>query len=349
MIRIGMIGAGMVGQITHLANFASLPGCRVLAIAELRSELGRLAASRYEVPRLYPSHHELLADPDIDAVVVVTRRPATGPIVLDALRARKHVLSEKPMAHTVEQGARLVAAARSANVIYSIGYMKRHDAGVQHAKQFYETALKSGDYGRPLLMRVYCFNGDFQVGRGDFVMTKEPRPEGLELWPVAPDWLPASMHSDYAAFLNVFIHDLNLIRFFIGRTPAVTAVDMGHPNGRIAMLDAGDFPCILEMGEVPFPRWHEGIEIFFERGRLRVELPPPLLQGTPASIEFTPACDTPKVDLRAAPSWAFHRQAEAFITDIAESRPPIAGGADALEDLRLAEQIWSAHLSRSRH
>src|SRR5882724_4424058 len=112
-VRIGMVGAGMVGQLAHLANFVQVPGCRVTALAELRPRLGAMAAERFQVPQVFSSHREMLAADVVDAVVVVTRRPATAPIVLEALEAGKHVLSEKPMAHTSAQAKRLVEAARA--------------------------------------------------------------------------------------------------------------------------------------------------------------------------------------------------------------------------------------------
>ena len=91
-LGIGFVGAGMIGQVAHLANYLDIPGCRVVALAELRPELGRLAAARHGVKKVYASHRDLLADAEIEAVVVVARPHAHGPIVLDALEAGKHVL-----------------------------------------------------------------------------------------------------------------------------------------------------------------------------------------------------------------------------------------------------------------
>src|SRR5689334_9912963 len=123
----------MVGQMCHLANFAANPACRVVAIADLRPDLAAAAAQKFGVPRIYATHRELLADGEVSAVVVVTKRRATGPIVLDALNSGRHVLSEKPMAYTTLQAASLADAARRRSLVYSIGYMKRHDAGVARA------------------------------------------------------------------------------------------------------------------------------------------------------------------------------------------------------------------------
>src|SRR6478609_2542696 len=102
----------MVGQMCHLANFASNPACRVVAVADLRPDLAAAAARKFGITRVYATHRELLADSEVSGVVVVTRRRATGPIVLDALNSGRHVLSEKPMAYTTAQATSLVEAAQ---------------------------------------------------------------------------------------------------------------------------------------------------------------------------------------------------------------------------------------------
>jgi predicted dehydrogenase len=339
-IRVGIVGAGMIGQLAHLKNFAELDGCEVVAIAELRPELGRQAARRFGVPTVHSDHHALLDD-DVDAVVVVTRRHATGPIVLDALNAGKHVLSEKPMAHSTEQAGRLVEAAEQKGVVYSVGYMKRHDIGVQHAKAVVDELLETQTFGRPLFLRGYCFGGDIGVASDGFSMTDEPRPDGIELWPMAPDWLAADLIDEYAWFLNVEIHIINLLRHFARRTPDVTGVDFTHANGRTVDLDFGDFAGTLEFGETEGPGWHEGIEMIFEKGRIAVEMPPPLDAASIARVSISgPGANSAPAPEPTPGQWAFRRQALAFIDDIRQGAASITAGADAIDDLAVAERIW---------
>jgi predicted dehydrogenase len=346
-LGIGFVGAGMVGQVAHLANCIDIPACRVVALAELRPELGRMAAARYGVKKLYQSHREMLADAEVEAVVVVTRPHAHGPIVLDALEAGRHVLSEKPMAHTVEQALRLVNAADRRKLNYAVGFMKRHDAGAQQAKATLDALRSSGELGRIVLVRAWCYGGEFRCGTSDFVMTDEARPDGLSTWPSAPDWVPSASVQDYAWFLNVFLHDLNMLRFLAGSEPEVRAVDFAKKNGRLVMLDFKEFPAILEMAEIASHDWQEGVEILFEKGRLTLQFPSPMLRNTPARLELARAGATSEtVQPRAPWSWAFRRQAEAFVADIAAGREPLASGRDGVGDLRLAEAIWSKHLGR---
>jgi predicted dehydrogenase len=300
-----------------------------------------LAARKFGVGKVYGSHKELVADPDVDAVVVVTRPQAHGPIVLDALEAGRHVLSEKPMAHTLAQATRLVEAAERHNLCYAVGYMKRHDAGAQQAKAMLDQFRQSGELGAILLVRAYCYGGEFRCGTSDFVMTDEARPDGLSTWPKGPDWMPKERHDEYASFLNVFVHDLNIMRFLLGAEPMVRSVDMDRKNGRLATFDFGEFSGILEMAETAAHDWTEGVDIVFEKGRLSLQFLSPLLRNQPARVELTRSgaqADTvlPRVEW----SWAFRRQAEAFISDIAAGRKPLASGRDALNDLGLAESIW---------
>jgi predicted dehydrogenase len=341
-VRIGIVGAGMVGQLAHLANFVQIPGCRVTALAELRPALGRLAADRFGVPQVFASHREMLAADAADAIVVVTRRPATGPVVLEALEAGKHVLSEKPMAHTAAQGRLLVEAARARGLVYAVGFMKRHDAGTVLAKRYFDEFMAGGELGRLLMLRAWCYGGEFACGADGWVMTDETRPDGIDLWPLAPDWVPPRSHADYAWFLNVFIHDLNLLRHFAGRAPTVRAVDLARSNGRLVLFDCGDYPAVLEMAEQTGTALEEGLEAVFEKGRLRLMFCSPMWKNHPAAVTIVRTGE--EVQLAAGWSWSFRRQAEAFVADVAGQREPVASAADSLADLELAEEIWRRHL-----
>ncbi|MDO8606988.1 MAG: Gfo/Idh/MocA family oxidoreductase [Phaeospirillum sp.] len=344
-IGIGMVGAGMIGQLAHLSNFAEIPGCHVTALAELRSDLGRQVADKFGVPKLYPDHRAMLDDPMVEAVIVVTRRPATGPVALDCLNGGRHVLSEKPMAHSMAQAKRLVTAAQARDLRYAIGFMKRHDAGTALAHQLVQNFRDSGEMGRVLLMRSWCYTGEFACNSKGFIMTGETRPDGITLWPVAPDWVPPDRHEDYAWFLNVFIHDINLLRHLAGGTPRVRSVDLDRCNGRLVTFDCGDFPAILEMAEVNSAHWSEGVEVVFEKGRLVLSLASPLLR-VPAAVTLHRS-NGEVVAFQPDWSWSFRRQAEAFVADIRSKREPLASGADSVADIQLVEDIWRRHLGHA--
>mgnify|MGYP002725598501 CR=1 FL=1 len=341
-LRVGWVGAGFVGQVAHLANYVDIPEAKIVALAELRPELGHKVAERYGIPRYYEDHKALLEDKDIEAVVVVVRRHHTASVALDVLNAGFHTFTEKPMAATLDQAERLVEAAKENDCLYAIGFMRRHDEGVQMAKQMLDELRESGELGPVLYARFFCFFGGDYCNIGGFMPTDEPRPEHLIL-PTAPDWMPEKLHLEYEHFLNVASHDLNLIRFLMGKRPQVPHVEYRQNEGSLAVLDFGDFPGVFEWGAIDQNRWEEGVEIHFARGRLKISLPPAFLRNQPASVELykdtggdVGRFTVPRPDW----TWSFKRQHEAFINNVATGTEPLASGFDAVEDMRFIEDMW---------
>src|SRR6201996_9592659 len=144
-VRFAYIGCGFVGQTIHIPNFASLANCKFLALAEVRSDIGRDVAARYGIPEVYKSHEEIAADAESEAVGVSAPFALQGKIAEDLLRAGKHVFMEKPMAVSVKRAESIVEAARSSKRQIMIGYMKRYDAGNLLLKKHIDAWLSSGE------------------------------------------------------------------------------------------------------------------------------------------------------------------------------------------------------------
>src|SRR5579885_1697051 len=119
----------MMAQRVHLPNFASLPDCELVALAEVRQDLGAKVQRRYGIPRLYPDHRGLIDDPDVEAIAVSAPFALQGQIARDCLAAGKHVFMEKPMAISVPQAEAILAAAEAGPARLMIAYMKRYDPG----------------------------------------------------------------------------------------------------------------------------------------------------------------------------------------------------------------------------
>ena len=341
-----MVGVGYIGQIAHLANYAEAKGCEVTAIAEIRPGLRDAVQAHYGIPEAFASHEKLLRDAEVDAVIAVTRRQHVGPVALDCLQAGKHLLTEKPMAATLQQAEQLAAAAQKAGVHYAIGYMKRHDEGVQLAKELLDGFTASGELGPLTFARLYCFQGHHFYDRATAVGLGEERPEDLDAWPVAPDWLPPELCEDYDDFMNVCTHDINLMRYLFDGAPKAAHLDYRREAGSTALFDYGAFPAVFEFGTFEHEGWCEGVEIFFQRGRLTIELPPPLLKDTPARVTLQRGDNGGGTEtLDTGNSWSFRRQARAFIDDLCADREPLASGRDAVEDIRLAEELWKGFVT----
>lgn len=341
-LKIGWIGVGFIGQVAHLANYAEMPEVQIVALAELRSELGQRVCRRYEIPHYYTDHSALLENADVEAVVAVVRRCHNGPVALDVLNSGRHVFTEKPMAATLDQAERLVSAATARNVRHAVGFMRRHDEGVQIGKRILDELRATQELGPILLARFFCWSGNDYCNISGLIRTPEARPEHL-IWPIAPEWLSQRLHSDYDHFINTYIHDLNLIRFLMGGRPEIRHVEYRSTKCGVILFDFADFPGIFEFGTTNQNSWDEGVEIHFARGRLRIDLPPALLRNCPARVElYRDKGKTPGEIVVQKPdwTWSFRRQAQAFVQDVRSGHQPVASGTDSIEDMRFLEEIW---------
>ena len=133
-VKLGYVGCGFMAQKVHILNFLRISECELVAIAEVRAELGEKVQDRHRVPKLYKDHLELAADSEIEAVAVSADFALQGEIAKDLLSAGKCVFMEKPMAVSVKQAESLLETAKSANTKLMVGYMKRYDAGNELVK-----------------------------------------------------------------------------------------------------------------------------------------------------------------------------------------------------------------------
>jgi len=340
-IRIGLIGGGMMSQVAHLPFYLADARCEVLRVAESRPSLVAALGKQLGSDRVVADHGALLEDATIEAVVISAPRPATGPLTLAALAAGKHVMTEKPMAHTVEQARRLVDAATARGLIYAVGFMKRYDPGVQAAKTLIDETVRAGRLGRMLFARFYDYSNAYGVSPPAHVRPQESRALRFATWPLFPDWLPERLRGAYAWFLNVAGHDVNLVRFFFPDDLAVLDAHSPSDGSVAATLQAGTLPVALEIAKTAAGRWLEGAEFLFERGRIAMTLPSPMAVERVAEVVI----DDAERGLTAEPvstgtGWCFARQAEGFVDALTGRAQPLTTGKEGLADLALTEQIW---------
>jgi predicted dehydrogenase len=149
-IRVAVVGAGRWAQMAHIPGWQRDPRAEVVALADVNPTALAAAAATFGVQRTVADYRELLDDPGIDVVDVVTGNVPHYQISVDALSAGKHVLCEKPV-HTdyrkTREAAQLAAAA---NLRTKLGFTFRYAPSVMYAKEL----IDSGFVGEP-----YIFNG----------------------------------------------------------------------------------------------------------------------------------------------------------------------------------------------
>ena len=176
LVQFGIIGIGMQGS-GLLKNALELPGTKCIAACDLwdgRQTLAKeIIGSDIMTTRKY---QELLANHDIQALIVAVPDHWHRQIVIDALTAGKDVYCEKPMSHNVAEGEAMVAAAKKSGSIVQIGSQRTSSALLAKAKQFYD----QGAIGELLSVEL-------SLGRNDPTGAWEyPPPPGLS--PESFDW-----------------------------------------------------------------------------------------------------------------------------------------------------------------
>jgi predicted dehydrogenase len=144
-IRFGVVGAGLWGSF-HCKTLSSVAGAELVAVCDLNPQRVAEMQEQFGAAKTYTDYRDLIADPDIDAVTVATPDFAHGDIVLAAIKAGKHVLSEKPLATTLAEAQAIADAADAAGVKVMVDFHNR----VNPAIVALHDTIASGDLGLPL-------------------------------------------------------------------------------------------------------------------------------------------------------------------------------------------------------
>ncbi len=145
-LLIGVIGAGPIGKV-HAANLARhVPGARLAAVADVDRAKAEACASENQADEAYASDTDLLAHPDLAAVIVSTPPGTHAGIIEAAASAGKHVFCEKPLERTLGRADLALAAVEKAGVKFFIGLNRRYDPHFLRLRD----AVHAGEAGRPL-------------------------------------------------------------------------------------------------------------------------------------------------------------------------------------------------------
>ena len=144
-LRIGIIGCGGIANGKHMPSIKAVDRADMVAFCDLIPERAEKAAKEYGTPdaKVYTDYQELLKDPTIDVVHVLTPNRSHAQLTIDALHAGKHVMCEKPMAKTAEDARRMVQAAKETGKKLTIGYQHRH----KPESRFLKSVIERGDLG----------------------------------------------------------------------------------------------------------------------------------------------------------------------------------------------------------
>lgn len=102
-IGVGIIGSGSIADIGHCPSVRALPNAELVALCDTNASFLESMAKKWEPKRTYSDYHDLIADKEVQVVIVATPNRVHAQQAIDAMRAKKHVIVEKPFACTHDE------------------------------------------------------------------------------------------------------------------------------------------------------------------------------------------------------------------------------------------------------
>lgn len=321
-VPIGVIGGGLVAQAVHLPLLQRLDAhFRLAALAEPDAGARERLAARHGIGAAHADHHALLAAGGVDAVLVCSPDATHARVVCDALDAGLHVLVEKPLCLTPEDGVRIVEARDRAGTVVEVGYMKRFDPAVE--------ALLADLPGAP--PPVHIATATFDPG-----LREAFGPPGL-----APG--VAGAQPTRGAFLGALVHDVNLVHAVLDRCGLRVervidgyGADDGSRAGGAVELAGGARWTAVWLALPGAGTFREQLTLYGDDGVRELEFPAPYVLGAPTTYRHVQAGGAGSITTTRS-SWreAYERQLLHFHAAITAGAPGRNPPEAALADIRL--------------
>lgn len=153
-VRVCLIGCGRAGMIHARSYAGGVADAELIAMCDPFDASLEAACGEIPVKYRYTDYREALANPEIDAVIVVTPTQFHHDVVIAAAKAGKHVFCEKPMANDERECDEMIAACKEAGVKFQLGFMRRFDKSFRRGKEVIDSGaigqvamIKSNTYG----------------------------------------------------------------------------------------------------------------------------------------------------------------------------------------------------------
>ena len=198
-LKVGIIGLGWPGR-EHLKGYKQCGNVQVVALCDMNAELAQEQADEHGIEAVYGDHKKMLKEAGVDAVSVCLPNFLHAPISLDALRAGKHVICEKPPALNVAEARRMAAAAKAGGLILQYALSQRFVAANKLAKDY----VQKGELGE-----IYFGRAVYHRRRGIPLGTQS--------------WFVNKKLSGGGALIDIGVHALDAVWWLMG-TPKPVSV-----------------------------------------------------------------------------------------------------------------------------
>ena len=195
-LNIGVIGLGRLGSLYANYFLGRISDAKLTAVVDINEPLAESFASQHNALRWHGDYREILADKNIDAIVIVTTTQAHKEIAVDCARARKPTFCEKPLSLSIAEALEMKAAIEQTGAFFQLGFMRRFDRGYAAAKR----SIEEGSIGTPIVFKS---------------SSRDPYRPSLEY---------LDPNNSGGLFTDCGIHDVDLARWLIGEVASVYSV-----------------------------------------------------------------------------------------------------------------------------
>ena len=251
-IRWGVIGAGGIADRRTIPGMMLSENSELVAVMEINMELAEKCRAKWGCKKAYDNEADLLADPDVDAVYIAS------PVVLHAKQAMmaadagKHILIEKPLAMTSEEGQKVIDYCEKKGVKIAAGLMMRFGSYIQAMKK----AIAEGKIGKPVsgYAQFTCWYPD-----------------------IPGAWRQTKAHSGGGAMMDMGVHCIDLMQYILGCNASEVAAFHDtlsfkyevEDSSMVMMRMENGCQCVVQSNfNIPDEASTWRVEIFGDRGRL---------------------------------------------------------------------------------
>ena len=320
-LRVGVLGAGSISQAAHFEALNKAHNARLHAICDVAEDLLAEMGAIHHPARTFTDYAAMLADPELDAVVVATADQYHVSAARQAIGAGKHVLVEKPLGVTAAECLPLRDEVRASGLVLQVGTMRRFDPGIAFAHDFVRDEL-----GEVVALRAWYCDSAYRYEMTDTLQpvlrssARARRPPGD----------PKGDRRRYS-LIGHGSHLVDTARFLTGRDIVTVDAKLAERGGALCWFAGVEFSDgSLGHLDLTMPvrmDWHEGFHVYGERGSVVGRSFQPWYRRA-SEVECFSAKDGRYHRPLGADADFWRRQVEGFADAVLGRAPQVGAGVD---------------------
>lgn len=346
-IKVGLIGLGEVAQLMHLPLLADDQRFEIAAISDVSPSLCAYVQKRYSVGTIHVDADSLIADPNLDAVFILTPDHLHAELLEKAILSGKHVFIEKPACLTADQLQPLLSLEQQPGQVVFVGYMRRFSRAFTELKK----RLPPLESIRHVRVRDIIREAPFFVSQTRNVFKPNDVPQDIiadgrartktMLRSVMGNDCPDDALRAYQVLTGLSSHSFSAMRDLLGVPKGVKYATQHNGETVLALFDYGHFTALYEAVIDDVSRFDAGIEVLTQTQHFKMNYDTPYIRNLPTKLEITTSSETETGTEIIGPIYedAFRIELNAFVDSVVDGVPNKTTLTDSMSDLQLFKAV----------